>query len=116
MPYLNVYGTNIVYDRWGSGPDTVLVGHDAAEWRGCPLPGGRRYLAADLPGFGRSASAEKLGEDDLAEHLITLLVMLHLTGAELWVHPQARKIGVYMSERLGLVAVPAPPCLGDPAS
>lgn len=110
MPYLNVYGTNVVYDRWGAGPDTVLVGYAAADWRGCRLPEGRRYLAADLPGHGRTAAPAGMGDDDLAEHLVTLLVMLHLTEAELWVHPRARAIGDYLSERLGLEPVLAPPC------
>jgi hypothetical protein len=51
-----------------------------------------------------------MGDDELAEHLVTLLVMLHLTEAELWVHPRARAIGAYLSKRLGLAVSPAPGC------
>ncbi len=112
MPYLNVYGTYVVYDRWGEGPDTVLIAYSAADWHGCLLPKGRRYLAADLPGHGRTHGPEGLGEDELAEHLVTLLVLLHLTDAELWVHPRAKGLGLYLSERLGLSVAPAPAC-GD---
>ncbi len=116
MPYLNVYGSNVVYDRWGDGPDTVLVGYSAADWGDCALPEGRRYLAADLPGHGRSAGAANLSDEDLAEHLVTLLVMLHLTEAELWVHPRARAIGNYLSERLGLSLDISPSCADASAS
>jgi len=110
MPYLNVYGIHMVYDRWGSGPDTVLIAYRAADWEACRLPQGRRYLAADLPGHGRTEAAGELSVGDLAEHLVTLLVMLHLAEAELWVHPGARSLGNYLSERLGLAVSEAPGC------
>lgn len=110
---MNVYGTNLVYDRWGAGMDTVLVAYQADDWRECSLPTGRHYLAADLPGYGRTESPTKLREDELAEYLVTLLVMLHLTEAELWIHPRARGLGRYLSERLGLSVSEAPGCPED---
>jgi len=112
VPYLHLYGTPIVYDRWGEGPDTVLVGYHAGQWSDCELPPGRRYLAADLPGHGRTPAVVGAGDDDLAEYLVGLLMMLHLTEADLWVHPRARALGRYLSERLGL-SVSEAACAGD---
>ncbi|WP_293170025.1 alpha/beta hydrolase [Oceanithermus sp.] len=110
MPYLHVYGYNLVYDRWGEGSPCVLIGYAADDWAGCDLPPGRRYVAVDLPGHGRSEGDAGLADDELAEYLVSFLMLQHLTEAELWVHPRARAIGDYLSERLSLDVSPAPGC------
>ncbi len=110
MAYINIYGANIVYDRWGEGPLRVLVAYRAADWRGCPLQRGYEYIAPDMPGHGRSASQEGLADDELAEYLLGLLTMLHATEGELLVHSRARAIGDYLSNRLDMRTASLPGC------
>ncbi|WP_457629971.1 alpha/beta fold hydrolase [Oceanithermus sp.] len=102
MPYIHIYGVNIVYDRWGEGPLRVLVARRADDWRGCGWPGGYEYLAPDLPGHGRSQGEPGLQDDELAEYLLGMLVMLHATEAEIYAHPNAAGVAAYLSERVGM--------------
>jgi len=102
MPYIHIYGINIVYDRWGEGPLRILLARKAADWDGCDLPEGYEYLAPDLPGHGRSQGAEGLEDDELAEYVVGMAMMLHATDAEIVVHSDSRGIGEYLSDRLGL--------------
>jgi len=102
MPYIHVYGTYIVYDRWGEGPLRVLLARQAADWNGWGWPEGYEYIAVDLPGFGRSQGVEGLQDDELAEYVLGMLVMLHATEAEIYAHPNAAGVGEYLSERVGV--------------
>jgi len=102
MPYIHIYGVNIVYDRWGSGPLRILLARRAADWRGCGWPEGYEYIAPDLPGYGRSQGAEGLQDDELAEYVLGMLVMLHATEAEIFAHPNAAGVGEYLSGRVGV--------------
>ena len=104
MAYINIYGVNIVYDHWGTGPLRVLVARRAADWSECSWPSGYSYLAPDLPGYGRSQGEAGLADSELAEYLLGLLVMMHATEAEIYVHENARAVGEYLAERVGVAA------------
>jgi len=102
MPYIHIYGTNIVYDRWGEGPLRILIGRQAADWENCGWPKGYEYIAIDLPGYGRSQGVSNLQDDELAEYILGMLIMLHATEAEIYIHANSAGIGEYLSERVGV--------------
>lgn len=94
--YVNAYGLNVVFDRYGQGPLVLLLAESAEHWQDVfPLPTNYCFVLPDLPGHGRT-EGPAMAPEELAEYVVVLITLLNLGVPKI----AARGLGVAVARVL----------------